>query len=236
MDQIGALVSESLSSGAALATLSYVLLIGSMLMNRLTYLRILAIGSGIAGVVYFWGFLGDRVASFWEMLFIAANLFQLALAAYHDRMTRFDADEMLFRSAAVPGLSPSEARRLLRLGTIVSAPAGAILTREGHAVPALAFVLSGDVEIRVGGKAVAHCGHGDFIGEISVMSGEAATATAVTATPARYFAFDANAFRRLMARERVIGQEIDMTLRHGLRQKLVRANAAIADLTTPASV
>lgn len=231
MGDIGGLITESITSGAALATLSYVLLIASMLMNRLTYLRILAIGSGVAGIIYFWGFLGDRVASLWEMLFIAANLFQLAVAAYHDRMSRFTADEMVFRSAAVPGLSPSEARRLLRLGKVVAAPEGTVLTEQSQPVSALAFVISGDVEIRVGGKTVAHCGHGDFVGEISVMSGEAATATAVTVAPTRYFAFDAEAFRRLVARERVIGQEIDMTLRAGLRQKLVRANTAIADLT-----
>jgi hypothetical protein len=189
MDYLEAVIAESISGGAVLANLSYILLIVAMLMSRVTWLRILAIGSGIAGFIYLWVFLGDRVASFWELMFIAANLYQLALTFYRDRMSRFEPHEMLFRNACIPGLSPSDARRLLKIATVVDAPAGALLTREHQTVPALAFILEGEVEIRVGGQAVATCGHGDFVGEIGVMSGGPATATAVAQTPLRYFSF-----------------------------------------------
>lgn len=132
MGEWAAWASEGIANGGALATLSYVLLITSMLMGRILYLRLFAIASGVTGVLYFWLFLGDRVASVWEMLFIAAVLFQLALTAYRDRTTRFDDDETFFRNAAVPGLSPSEARLLLKQGDRRSLPAGTAITTQGR--------------------------------------------------------------------------------------------------------
>ena len=228
MEHIEAVLAEAFTGGALLANLSYALLIVAMLMSRVVWLRFLAIGSGIAGVIYFWFFLGDRVASIWEMLFIAANFYQLALTAYRDRMSRFEPDEMLFRNACIPGLSPSDARRLLKIATRVDAPAGAFLTREHQPVTALAFILEGEVEIRVGDQRIGVCGHGDFVGEIGVMSGGPATASAVAAIPVRYFAFEAAALRRLTSRDRTIAQELELSFRHGLREKLVRANAALA--------
>lgn len=234
MDYLRSALVEMTSGGAILANLSYTLLIVSMLMSRMTYLRIFAIASGAAGVAYFWGFLGDRVASLWEMLFIAANLFQLTLTAYRDRVSRFDADETIFRNTCIPGLSPSDARRLLKVGRVFESPVGAYLTREQEPVMALAFILSGEVDIRLGDRHIGRCGHGDFIGEIGVMSGGPATASAVALTPIRYFAFEAAALRRLVSRDRTIGQELELAFRQGLREKLVRANAALAEQTAAA--
>lgn len=236
MDYVVAVIGELSSGGAILANLSYVLLILAMLMSRVLWLRILAIGSGIAGFAYLW-LLGDRVASAWELLFIAANFYQLALTAYRDRMSRFEPHEMLFRNACIPGLSPSDARRLLKIARVVDAPAGAVLTREHQTVQALVFILDGEVEIRIGVQRIGTCGHADFIGEIGVMSGGPATATAVAITPLRYFAFDAAALRRLLTRDRTIAQELELSFRQGLREKLVRANAALAgqaEATAPA--
>lgn len=228
MEFMRATLAEMTSGGAILANLSYILLIISMLMSRMTYLRIFAIASGVAGVIYFWRFLGDRVASVWEMLFIVANLFQLTLTAYRDRVSRFDADEMIFRNTCIPGLSPSDARKLLKIGKAEEIRPGAYITRERELVSALAFILTGEVEIRLGDRHIGRCGHGDFIGEIGVMNGGPATASAVAVTPVRYLAFEAAALRRLLNRDRTIAAELELAFRQGLREKLVRANAALA--------
>jgi CRP-like cAMP-binding protein len=229
MQQVRVVVAESFSSGAILANLSYTLLIIAMLMTKVTYLRILAVCSGCTGFTYLWVFLGDRVASFWELLFISTNLFQLILTAYRNHMSRFGPDETFFRYSCVPRLSASDARRLLRIGRLVEASAGAVLTREREPVGELVFILAGDVEVRVGDRRVGVCGKGDFIGEIGVMNGGPATATAATITPVRYFSFEAGPLKRLMARNHAIAQELELACRQGLREKLVRANTALVE-------
>ncbi|MEO8669410.1 MAG: cyclic nucleotide-binding domain-containing protein [Bauldia sp.] len=225
---MGSWLQSAFSGGAFFGHLSYILLIVSMLMSQLWLLRVLAISSGLVGVFYFAAILGDPVAGFWELLLILANLFQLLLTAWRDRVSRFTADEMVLRASVVPGLPPSDVRRLLKACAYRELPPGAILTEEGKAVTALTFLVSGAVDIRVGGATVAHCGPGQFVGEMGVANNEPATATALAATPLRCFAFEAVAFRRLLSRDRVIGQELDMAFRLGLREKLVRANQALA--------
>jgi CRP-like cAMP-binding protein len=214
--------------GAILAHLSYIFLIVAMLMDRVLYLRILAIAAGVAGFLYLWIFLNDRVASIWEVLFILAALFQLLLTAYRNRQARFSEDERFFRDTVVPGLSPSDVRKVLKAATLKDVETGARLTREDEPVEALAFIVAGDVEVTVCGRPVGRCARGQFIGEISVTGGGPATATAIAVGPVRYFAFESDAFRRLVARHRHIGTELELAFRSGLREKLVRANAALA--------
>ena len=214
--------------GAILAHLSYIFLIIAMLMDRVLYLRILAVAAGVAGFLYLWIFLGDRVASLWEVLFIAAALFQIVLTAYRNRQAHFTEDERFFRDTVVPGLSPIDVRKILRVATLKDVETGAQLTREEEPVEALAFIVSGDVAITVCGKPVGRCARGQFIGEISVVGGGPATATAIADGPVRYFAFESRAFRKLLAKHRHIATELELAFRSGLREKLVRANAALA--------
>lgn len=225
---MGEWLRTSFQGGAILGHLSYVFLILSMLMDKVVLLRLLALAAGVTGVIYFWFFLGDRVASVWEILFIAANLFQVLLTAYRNRTARFDEDESFFRHAAAPGLPPSDLRRLLGACGPKQVPAGTVLIREDELVEELVFIVSGEIEIRVGGTMVARCGRGQFVGEIGVTTGGPATATAIAATPLRYLGFNAEGFRRVTGKHRHIGTEMELAFRQGLREKLVKSNAAIA--------
>jgi CRP-like cAMP-binding protein len=75
---------------------------------------------------------------------------------------------------------------------------------------------------------IGRCKRSDFIGEIGVMGGEKATATAVAVTPIRYLAFNGTALRKLVTRDRGIGHELELAFRHSLREKLMRANTTLA--------
>jgi CRP-like cAMP-binding protein len=228
MGYLQEIMAQSFTGPAILANLSYILLIAAVLMTKVTTLRLLAIASGVTGFLYLWVFLGDRVASIWELLFIAANIFRLAVDFYRERTSHFTPDELIFRNSCIPGLSASDARRLLTTARVVETPEGTILTKEGEAVPSLSFILSGEVDIKVGESVIGRCKRGDFVGEIGVMGGETATATAVAFTPIRYLSFDGVALRKLVARDRSIGQELELAFRHSLREKLMRANTSLA--------
>lgn len=232
MEYLQEIAAQSFTGPAILANLSYILLILAVLMSKVTLLRLLAVASGVTGFLYLWVFLGDRVASVWELLFIIANVFRLALDFWREQTTRFTADELIFRNGCIPGLSATDARRLFATARVVEGDAGTTITYEGETVPTLAFILAGDIEIRVGDRIIGRCRSGDFVGEIGVMGGEAATATAVAVTPVRYLGFDGAALRKLVAHNRAIGHELELAFRHSLREKLVRANATLA--VTPA--
>jgi hypothetical protein len=219
---------SAFSIGALIGHAGYVLLIVSMLMTRMTWLRILAIGAGILEATYYIGWLNDPVGAFWETMFVLTNAGQLGIAAYRNSMARFSPDERAFYEIAVPTLEPAEARRLLLAGRWVDAPAGTLLAKAGEPVPDLAFIVSGDIEIRVGSQVVGHCGPGSFVGEISVSTGGPATASAVAVTPVRYLAFEREFLRKLLDKSGEIGRAVELAFRAGLREKLVRANETMA--------
>jgi CRP-like cAMP-binding protein len=210
----------------------YVLLIVSMMVTRLNWLRILAVGSGTLEAVYYSRNAG-LASAFWESLFVLTNVTQLAIMMYRNQMARFSADERAFHEIAVPSLDPAKARRLLHAGHWVEAAPGAVLAREGEVVPDLAFLVAGDVEIRVGEQIVGHCGPGSFVGEISVSTGGPATATAVAKTPIRYLAFERGFLRRLLDGSNDIGRAVELAFRHGLRDKLMRTNQAMVAIGQP---
>jgi len=211
------------------------LLIISMLMTRMVWLRSFAIGSGMVALAYdiFWLF--DPVGVFWEAAFVLINVGQLGILAYRNRMTTFSPEERAFYEMAVPALEPGAARRLLRLGRWLEADCGTVLTRKDKVVVDLIFLLEGKVDIRVGDRGVGQCGPGSFVGEISASTGGPASATAIVAEPIRYIAFESGAIRKLLDGGDEIGRVIEAAFRHGLKEKLVRANESMVMLAGEAA-
>ncbi len=223
-------IESILSPGAMVGHLSYGLLILSMLMTRMVWLRAFAIASGVVGLTYdvFWLF--DPVGVFWESMFVLTNIGQIVILAYRNRVARFTAEERAFCEMAVPELEPVQARRLIRLGRWLDGGPGTVLARSGEAVRDLVFLVSGAVDIEVDGHVVAECTAGAFIGEISVSTGGPASATAMVREPARYLAFDSAVVRHEFDRGTDIGRALEAAFRHGLREKLVRTNETMAAL------
>ena len=70
---------SALSAAAFPGHASYFLVVLAMLMSSILALRLLALASGAAGLVYSAMILADPVGVFWEIAFIAANATQLTL-------------------------------------------------------------------------------------------------------------------------------------------------------------
>ena len=219
---------SAFSPAAFVGHAGYILLVLSMLMTKMLWLRIIAIGAGILQAIYYGVILHDPVGTFWETIFTLVNVGQLAIIAYRNRTARFTADERAFYDTAVPTLEAADARKLLAAGRWMTADPGTVLTREGEDAPVLAFIVSGEVDISINGKKVGDCGAGSFVGEISVSSKMPASATATVRTPARYLGFDRAFVLQTLDKHGEIGTALELAFRQGLRDKLLRTNTAMA--------
>ncbi len=219
---------SAFSPGALVGHAGYILLVLSMIMTKMLWLRIIAIGAGILQAIYYGVFLHDPVGTFWETIFTLTNVAQLAIIAYRNRTARFTADERAFYDTAVPTLEAADARKLIAAGRWMTAEPGTVLTREGENAPVLAFIVSGEVDISINGKKVGDCGAGSFVGEISVSSKMPASATATVRTPARYLGFDRAFVLQTLDKHGEIGTALELAFRQGLRDKLLRTNTAMA--------
>lgn len=201
---------------------TYFLLILSMLMRRMVWLRVFAVASGITKIIYRAFFAIDPVSVLWETIFVLVNLGQLAVIWYYERHHKFRDEQGHFVDNAPPGLDKSAIKRLLELSDLERYRPGDVLTREGEPVAKLLYLADGIVKIERGGTIVAICGPGDYVGELSFLSGKPATATAIVVKPARALAFDQKRLSKSIEVDAQLRRALESALNKNLAGKLGR--------------
>lgn len=210
----------------AFGHLSYVLIAVSYYLTRMLWLRILAV-IGLAFEILYFHFSGGELNAgiAWNVTFIAINLYQLWRLVEDGRSMRRAPDRALLRSCTRATFDDAQLGRLLRKGAWRDLAPGTVLTREGQTVRELSLLCGGHAVVHVGGTVVARLGPGDFIGEISFLSGDPACATVITDAPSRILAFDQEELRKLIARDEQVAAAIHCCVGRDLAGKLRRGGA-----------
>lgn len=203
--------------------IAYVLLIVSMMMRNMRWLRALAISAGTVSAIYY-ALLGDYVSVFWESLFTLVNIIQLSLLAIENRRGKFTEEEQLFFETVLQGVERAHARRLIQRGKWQDDPPGTVLIEERTWPRQLKFMVSGHATVTLGGKEVAYVGPGDFLGEMSYLTGKEATATVTSVTPVRYLSFERKVLGELLEKYADLRHALEAGFNRNLVEKLVKAN------------
>ena len=209
----------------------YALLVLSMLMNDMGWLRAIAIAAGLIRIINRAWFEVDPIIVFWEVIFVAVNVGQLAILWYYARRHRFAEHESHFAASMPSNVDRRSVRRLLKLARLRRAEPGEKLTVEGALVGELIFIAEGVVQIERGGAIVAVCGPGDFLGEMSFVTGGPASATAVVARPLRYLAFDQMRLRNAIESDSELKQAMDASFNRNLVGKLAKSGQGLPAAT-----
>jgi len=217
-------VERMLDPSHFLTHLPYALLVISMLMNSMGWLRAIAIAAGLIRIVNRAFFEVDPIIVFWEIIFVAVNVGQLLILWYYARQHRFAEHEQRFAESMPRGVERRTIRRLLKLTRLRQAEPGERMTTEGALVGDLMFIAEGVVQIERGGQIVAACGPGDFLGEMSFLTGAPATATAVVVKPTRYLAFDQTRLRLALEADGELKQAMDASFSRNLVGKLTKTS------------
>jgi hypothetical protein len=215
--------------------LSLFLLVVAMLMPGIAALRAIVLAAGVLMVVQN-GFLAyDGVGLVWSVALVVVVAAQLALHYRRRSGEPLRGEELLFQEKIVPSLSAAQARRLIAAGQWRDVAAGTALTRQGEIVRELAFISRGTVDIVVDGHKVSECASGTLIGEIALSTGEAATATAVCASPVRYLGFETGRLYTVLDRQIELQEALQLAIQRSLREKIHRLNYSAAHTTAGAA-
>lgn len=218
---------SALSPGGLVGHISYILLITSMLMRSMLWLRLFVIAYAVVSIVYGAVWLKDPVSVFWETVLILVNVVQIFREWMREHRARFSAEERQFVETRFQGLSNAEARQLLNLGVWVDGAPGTQLTTEGEPVEHVAYVAEGVFDIFHGGAKVGVCRAGNFIGEMSVLGHTSASATAITAGQARYWLIPSETLLDLQARSPKLASAFQSGIAQDLSSKVISTNAAL---------
>lgn len=207
---------------------AYVLLIVSMLMRNMRWLRIFAIAAGTISAIYYWT-QSDYVSVFWETIFTLVNIFQLFYIAIENSRGRFSKDERYFIETCLPGLERAQARRFVKLGAWTQVSDEAVLITEDTCPQRLKFVVDGIANITRNNKHLGKVGKGDFLGEMSYLTGQSASASVIAETTMRYLAFDRDVLKDHLTKNPEVRFALESSFNRNLVGKLVKTN----DLVRP---
>jgi len=84
------------------------------------------------------------------------------------------------------------------------------------------------VKVESGDRIVAICGPGDYIGELSFLSGKPASATAIVVKPVRVLAFDQKRLASAIEADAQLKRTLETALNKNLAGKLARSNLSAA--------
>lgn len=225
--------------GDALGILGLALYLGSYLALQLGLIRGDGYAYPVLNLLAAAGILASLVEAFniyaavGEIAWIAISAVGILRLWVLRRYLRLSPDETLAARSLAPGLATHRVRRLLKLGRWSDVRPGQVLATEGAPVGALTFIAAGLCRIEVGGAPVATIGSGGVVGEMTVLSGEPATATVIVVTPARLLTIGAQPLRDFLARNEDVRAEVERSFATDLRRKLLRTTRALSDHRRP---
>ncbi|WP_444858300.1 cyclic nucleotide-binding domain-containing protein [Sphingosinicella sp.] len=213
---------------ALLLHLSYALLLAAVLVARPFTLRLLIALAALSGLGRaLW--IGDLASAIWLGLLLLACLYLLGRNLYESRDVRFSAEEKGMLDGLVAGLSKTQARHLIDQGMWLNGKEGDVLTREGEPVEHLYYLAEGEARVMSSGARVGTCRAGDLVGELTVLSGEVASATVVLNGPARFWCAPADDLRPYVEAHEDIRRAVEHGFATALKAKLRASNRTIAE-------
>ncbi len=205
----------------------FLVLVGS-LMTSMRHVRIALLAAGLAALVHLFAGGEGGVLTIWIVLIVIANAVQFLILAAGSRLGNFQAEERQLLEHVLQVEEPAQQRRLLDLLEWRDTVIGDVLIREGQGTPPLIYVASGAASIEHGGRVVGVCGAGDFLGDMSIVSGEKASATVTVTNPMRIAVFDRDALVRFSRSAPEIRSAFNAALNQSLAAKVVRMNEMAA--------
>jgi hypothetical protein len=208
--------------------LGFVLLIAAALAPRIHHVRLLLGAAALAWLARaLW--LGDFVTAGWSGALAGLCLALAGRRLWEDGNVRFNSDELAMVRALFDELPTGRARHLIDQGVWLTGKEGDVLTREGEPVGHLYYLAEGEARVLMLGRQVGLCRTGDLIGELTVLSGESASATVILSTPARFWCAPANDLRPYVEAHEDIRRAIEHGFATVLKAKLRASNRTIAE-------
>lgn len=215
---------EFVQSGAVFGHLAALLLVLAMFRTDIRSIRWVAMGSALAALVFVLLSGVGLVWILWALALAMACGLQLLRLESRRRSGKMLPEERELFAHVMQVQEPAQQRRLSDLMRWEDIAEGALLMEDGQSNPPLIYVASGSARITHDAHEVGRCGAGDFLGEMSIVSGARASASVTAAEPMRIARFDRDALAQLANEMPEISKAINAALNRSLAQKLVRMN------------
>ena len=214
-------VASILAYGAALLA---VVAMAATTIRQLRYAMLVA-GLGALGHFAVTGQVGWAVVAF---VFVAVNTVQISVLRRRARRGAMLEEETGLFERLLGIEDPGRQAHLRDLMTWRDVEEGEVLMRQHQLDPPLIYVARGGVHVECDGRIVGTCGPEEFLGEMSLVSGQTASATVIVAQRSRVATFDRDALAHYARAVPEVDTALTHALNRGLAAKVRRMNEAAA--------
>lgn len=199
-------------------------LVAAMLPHQVRNIRILCLAAGLFGLLYFifaqeWGF-GLVLAA----VFLLVNAMRFSELVKRARAGTMTSEERELFDHVMQIEDPTKQNRLKDLMTWNDVEVGEVLIMQDQVDPPLIYIASGRAAIIRDDVIVSECGAGEFVGEMSQISGNLASATVKVTQTMRMATLDRDALGQLTRSLPEIGRAVDNAFNRSLAVKVMRMN------------
>jgi Popeye protein conserved region len=203
--------------------LASILTMAAYLLKDILWLRFLTILSCFAGILFNYFVPATPLYSviYWNLLFAAINIVQIAIIIKERTGIHFTEEEKELHETLFKNFAPFEFMKLMRVGSWLDAKQGEVLAVEGQPINSVMLIYNGLMGVEAQGQEVAKLKDGNFIGEVSFIAGGQATATVKALMPTRYIAWPKDAISQLLNRNPSMRFAMQAMLSTDLTKKLM---------------
>ncbi len=162
-----------------------VLYLLSYIVRDILWLRVLSVAAGLCLMPYYCH-CGEHplwAPISWNALFAAVNVVQIVLLVGERWPRSLTGQQRQLYEAIFPELSPGEFVKLMKMGARREVSVGEQLVARGSVVEDMTVLLQGALEVRADGRVIARLRPGQFVGEMSFITGEKASADVIASEP-----------------------------------------------------
>ena len=202
-----------------LVHVGYVLQLAALLSRDILSLRSLLIVAQSILATYAW-LMGVRPIAAWNAVFVTINIVWVIVILRARRAVKLPPELVPLHEKHFAALSAPEFLRLWRKGHGETLASGSVLTRRDQYPESLFFLLSGQVTVNRADVIPSPLESGHFVGEMSLLTGEPATADVVADNTARAMVWPAKELRAIQMSDARLWTKIQSVIGHDLVEKI----------------
>ena len=210
--------------GLILGVLAGMALVWAVVPHQVRSIRLIALLAGVMAIGHFALVDGLGAGLALAIVFTLVNAARLLELNKRARSGVMTAEERELFDHVMKIEEPKQQNRLRDLMIWEDVPVGTQLIRQGQKDPPLIYIASGRAEIERDLAIVSECGAGEFLGEMSHVSGETASATVTVTQDMRLARLDRDALGQLAMSLPEIGKAVDRAFNRSLAVKVLRMN------------
>ena len=205
--------------------LAFGLIAFSFLVKDIFWLRIVSIAASLFSVLYNYIIPAEPMwlAINWNFVFIAVNLYHIAVILYEKREVKMDDKNQELYDTLFKEMTPVEYLKISRAAKWELVKSGQRIITQGMPVPDLYLIYNGTVDVLVDNEQIAELKDGEFVGEMSFLTEKVATATCKVRYDAQCLVWKQKEFKELLKRNPSLYFTIQSVLSSQVSDKLVKS-------------